>query len=67
MFLLQLKLGVMGTPHVQELDPFPNLPYFEPMQALHTELCAGRSLADDFVQVHFCFRSCHRKCAVNCN
>jgi ataxia telangiectasia mutated family protein len=38
------------SPYIKELDPFPNLPYFEPMQALHTELCAGRSLADDFVQ-----------------
>jgi ataxia telangiectasia mutated family protein len=38
------------SPYIKELDPFPNLPYFEPMQALHTKLCAGRSLADDFIQ-----------------
>ena len=36
----------------QELNPFPELPVFEPMRALHNTLCSGRSLADEFVQVH---------------
>lgn len=40
---------------LQELIPFPNLPVFKPMRALHTKLCVGRSLADEFVQV---LRSC---------
>lgn len=35
----------------QELNPFPELPIFKPMRELHMHLCAGRSLADEFVQV----------------
>lgn len=35
---------------IKELNPFPKLPIFEPMRALHNSLCSGRSLADEFVQ-----------------
>jgi hypothetical protein len=42
----------------QELNPFPELPIFKPMRELHMHLCAGRSLADEFVQVTSLIQIC---------
>lgn len=41
--------------YIRDLDPFPDLPVFEPMRELHAELRTGVSLADDFV--HFVDRA----------
>ncbi|GAQ86367.1 Protein kinase ATM/Tel1 [Klebsormidium nitens] len=41
--------------YIRDLDPFPDLPVFEPLRELHAELRTGVSLADDFV--HFVDRA----------
>ncbi|KAG0604904.1 hypothetical protein M758_9G018000 [Ceratodon purpureus] len=50
--LERLTVNASHTLHdsIKELNPFPELPVFEPMRALHNTLCSGRSLADEFVQ-----------------
>ncbi|KAL2608088.1 hypothetical protein R1flu_026661 [Riccia fluitans] len=50
--LRQLTIGANGSLHkyIKDLDPFPDLPCFEPMRELQQQLSFNYTLAEEFVQ-----------------